>query len=198
MVSRWATPRRHSFDVQAVHLIGPLSRGTTEAKATLMEAACLHGLLACRRRRRKVLLRLTLCATATVAGGAAEPGGGHGAGAAAGLPARPRVPAERLEGTSSLSVLLKPLVSVALGIRTHSCRSSTREHAWQMVPAVFLCVLLGVSLSVTVTRTAQILDAHKTYDPATVHRMAFADASSRAKKHMDGAAALKQVRSGHG
>ena len=43
--------------------------------------------------------------------------------------------------------------------------------------------------------TAQILDAHKSYDPATVHRMAFADASSRAKKHMDGAAALKQARS---
>ncbi len=42
--------------------------------------------------------------------------------------------------------------------------------------------------------TVQILDAHKSYDPATVHRMAFADASSRAKKHMDGAAALKQVR----
>ena len=41
---------------------------------------------------------------------------------------------------------------------------------------------------------AQILDVHKSYDPATVHRMALADASSRAKKHMDGAAALKQVR----
>jgi len=39
----------------------------------------------------------------------------------------------------------------------------------------------------------QVLDPQRTYDPATVHRMAFTDAASRAKKHQEASAALKQA-----
>ena len=50
-------------------------------------------------------------------------------------------------------------------------------------------------MSIMTRSVVQVLDPQRSYDPAIVHRMAFTDAASRAKKHQEASAALKQARS---